>query len=193
MKIVRARTGERAGERTLFKEADIAKAVEKLARRIARAPLRPEIAVPVLAGAFVFASDLMRALARQGLNLGTEFVWLRSYGRSENPADVMVLKAPSAVVRGRTVLLIDGVLDSGATLACAKELLEEEGAAAVITAVAVEKEYLGRRFRADHAMFTAGPDFVFGYGMDKQGMGRGLPDIRVKEPVAARKKKKARE
>jgi hypoxanthine phosphoribosyltransferase len=184
---------DRAGERTLFSQAQIAKAVQKLAREIARAPLKPEIAVPVLAGAFVFASDLMRALARHGLDLETEFVWLRSYGRSESPSDVMVLKAPSELVRGRTVLLIDGVLDSGATLARAKELLEEEGAAAVITAVAVEKEYPGRRFRADHAMFAAGTEFLYGYGMDHMGRSRGLPDIRVKGPVARRKKKKARE
>jgi hypoxanthine phosphoribosyltransferase len=183
---------DRAADRTLFKEAEIAKGVRKLARRIANAPLRPEIAVPVLAGAFVFAADLMRALAREGLDLETEFVWLRSYGRSENPDDVMVLKAPSEIVRGRTVLLIDGVLDSGATLMRAKELLEEEGAAAVITAVAVEKEYPGRRFRADHAMFSAGTEFLFGYGMDKAGRGRGLPDIRIKGPEPLRKKRKAR-
>jgi hypoxanthine phosphoribosyltransferase len=105
----------------------------------------------------------------------------------------MVLKAPTEIVRGRTVLLIDGVLDSGATLACAKELLEEEGAAAVITVVAVEKEYPGRRFRADHAMFTAGPEFLFGYGMDQKGKSRGLPDIRLKGSPAVRRKKKARE
>src|SRR5262249_4585404 len=129
------------GERTLFSEAQIANAVAKLARKIARAPLKPEIAVPVLAGAFVFAADLMRALAREGLDLQTEFIWLRSYGQSEQPDDVMVLKAPSELVRGRTVLLIDGVLDSGATLARAKELLLEEGASAVISAVAVSKDY----------------------------------------------------
>ncbi len=184
---------DRAGERTLFAEADIAKAVRKLARNIAKAPLRPEIAVPVLAGAFIFAADLMRALAREGLDLVTEFIWLRSYGQSENPGDIMVLKAPSEIVRGRTVLLIDGVLDSGATLARAKELLEEEGAAAVITVVAVEKEYPGRTFRADHAMFAAGQDFLFGYGMDRKGKSRGAPDIRIKGDAAVRKKKKARE
>ena len=184
---------DRFGERKLFSEAAIAKAVGKLARKIAKAPLHPEIAVPVLAGAFVFAADLMRALAREGLNLETEFIWLRSYGRSEDPGDIMVLKAPSEIVRGRTVLLIDGVLDSGATLARAKELLEEEGAAAIITAVAVDKEYPGRRLRADYAMFSAGPEFLFGYGMDHVGASRGLPEIRVNGTAAPRKKKKARE
>ena len=183
----------RRGERTLFSEAKIGGAVTKLAKRIAAAPLKPEIAAPVLAGAFVFASDLMRALAREGLDLQTEFIWLRSYGQSEAPDDVMVLKAPSEIVRGRTVLLIDGVLDSGATLARAKELLLEEGASAVISAVAVSKDYPSRQIEADHVLFKAGSEFLFGYGMDIKGAGRGLPDIRVRAPVLVSKKKKARE
>jgi hypoxanthine phosphoribosyltransferase len=125
---------------------------------------------------------LLRALARRGLDLETEFVWLRSYGRAEEPGDVLVLKAPTeAAVRGKTVLLIDGVLDSGATMARAKELLEEAGAAAIISVVLVEKPYAGRTFRPDHVGFSAGPEFLYGYGMDRAGLGRGLPDVRVRK------------
>jgi hypoxanthine phosphoribosyltransferase len=166
---------------TLFSEAAIEKRVKGLARELVLASLRPEIAVPVLMGAFVFAADLLRALAREGLELETEFIWLRSYGREETPSEVMVLKAPSEIVRGRTVLLIDGVLDSGATLTRARTLLEEAGAAAVVTAVAVRKTHPHRLFQADYAMFEAGPDFLFGYGMDREGLGRGLPDIRMRK------------
>jgi hypoxanthine phosphoribosyltransferase len=166
--------------RILYSEARIARKIKTVARTIAKAPLRPDVAVPVLAGAFVFAADLLRALAREGLALETEFIWLRSYGRLEKPGDVMVLKAPTEIVRRRTVLLIDGVLDSGGTLARAKELLEEAGAAAIISVVAVRKSHPRPFFRADHALFEAGPEFLFGYGMDKAGLGRGLPDIRVK-------------
>ena len=104
-------------ERQLYSEAEIARRVEAAAREIARGPLKPEIAVPVLAGAFVFAADLMRALAREGVDLETEFIWLRSYGRFERPGEIMVLKGPAETVRGKTILLIDGVLESGGTLA----------------------------------------------------------------------------
>jgi hypoxanthine phosphoribosyltransferase len=155
--------------------------VNALAKAIASGPLKPQVAVPVLAGAFVFAADLMRALCRRGLDLGTEFVWLRSYGRAEVPGDVIVLKAPTEAVRGKTALLIDGVLDSGATLARAKELLEEAGAAAVISVVLVEKPHSSRAFKADHVGFTTGPEFLYGYGMDRAGLARGLPDVRVQK------------
>jgi hypoxanthine phosphoribosyltransferase len=172
--------GIAARETILFSEGAIRRGVTKLAREIAAAPLRPEVAVPVLMGAFVFAADLMRALAREGLDVQTEFVWLRSYGRSQTPGEVIVLKAPGEIVRGRIVLLIDGVLDSGATFARAEELLEDAGAGAIVSAVAVTKSHPTRSFQADRTMFTAGPEFLFGYGMDRAGEGRGLPDIRVR-------------
>lgn len=173
-------SGERR-ERQLYSEAEIERRVSAAAREIARAPLKPEIAVPVLAGAFVFAADLLRALAREGIDLETEFIWLRSYGRFERPGEIMVLKGPAEAVRGKTVLLIDGVLESGGTLARAKQLLAEAGAAAVISVVAVKKPYANPLSDADHVLFDAGPEFIYGYGMDRAGLGRGLPDIRVKD------------
>jgi hypoxanthine phosphoribosyltransferase len=91
-----------------------------------------------------------------------------------------VLKAPTEAVRGKTVLLIDGVLERGATLARAKALLEEAGAGAVISAVLVEKPFADRAFTADHVGFHAGPEFLYGYGMDRTGLARGLADVRVK-------------
>ena len=169
------------GDVTLFSQARIARRVKAVAREIAKGPLRPEIAVPILAGAFVFAADLLRALANEGLDLETEFIWLRSYGRAQTPGEVTVLKRPTEIVRGRTILLIDGVLDRGLTLARAKEMLEEAGAASVLSAVAVVKSHPQPVFKADHALFTAaGDELLFGYGMDREGLGRGAPDIRVK-------------
>ncbi len=171
-----------AGERevVLYTEREIARRVKAIARAIASASLKPEIAVPVLTGAFVFAADLLRALAREGLDLPVEFVWLRAYGPNEAPGDVLVLKAPGEIVRGRTVLLIDGVLDSGATLARAKELLDEVGVAAILSAVIVAKPHPRPLAKADYLGFESGPEFIFGYGMDRAGYGRGIPDIRVR-------------
>lgn len=174
-----ARKGAGA-ETILFSQAEIALRVAALAKEIARAERRPDVAAPVLMGAFVFAADLMRALSREGLDLETDFLWLRSYGKGETPGDIQVLKPPSLAVRGRSVLLIDGVLDSGATLVKAHELLLQAGATVVISAVAVAKVHPRQSFRADYAMFTAGMEFLFGYGMDRDGMGRSLPDIRVR-------------
>lgn len=171
---------EQGREHTLFSQDQIAERIAIVAREIAAASVAPEVAVPVLAGAFVFAADLLRALARLGLQLETEFIWLRSYGRSQNPGELQILHAPGESVRGRAVLLIDGVLDRGATLAAAKKLLDAAGATSIISAVAVVKAAPAPLFKADHALFHAGSEFLYGYGMDWAGRGRGLPDIRVR-------------
>jgi len=181
-----------SSERTLYSAARIARQVNVVARAIASSRKKPDIAVPVLSGAYVIAADLLRALARQGLDLEIEFIWLRSYGRFERPGEVMVLKGPGEIVRGRTVLLIDGVLESGGTLARARQLLTEAGAKAIVSVVAVRKPYVRALADADHVLFEAGSEFLYGYGMDRAGRSRGLPDIRAKVETVRGKKKKAR-
>jgi hypoxanthine phosphoribosyltransferase len=159
----------------LFSETEIAARVDALAREIAAA--KPEIACPILIGAFVFAADLMRALARQGLSLPAEFLWLRSYD-GKTARELRVIAAPGEAVRGKTVLLIDGVLDKGATIAKARALLKEAGARRVITAVAVDKLLPDALCHAEFALFHGVDDFIAGYGMDDEsGGGRGLPHI----------------
>lgn len=169
-----------AGDRVLYSAGEISRRVTQVAKDITAGSVKPDIAVPVLAGAFVFAADLMRALAQEGFDLATEFVWLRSYGMGEKPEEVVALKAPERkIIRGRTVLLIDGVVESGATLAYAAQMLVDAGAAAILSVVAVQKPFTNPVFVPDHVCFTAGAEFLFGYGMDRAGRGRGLPDIRI--------------
>ena len=161
----------------LFSEDEIAARVCVLARRIALSPERPQLLVGVLVGAFMFTADLARALAREGLPLPVEFLWLRSYGEARSASDVETLVGPGNSARGRHVLLADGVLDRGATLARAKSLLIARGAQSVVTAVAVDKLRGEALLRADHAAFEGVSDFIVGYGMDDGGEGRALPYI----------------
>lgn len=158
----------------LFPASEIAARVEELAHEIAGRG--PEVAAPILIGGFVFAADLMRALARQGLSLPAEFLWLKSYDGREAGA-ISVIAGPSAAVRGKTVLLIDGVLDRGSTAAKARALLKEAGARSVLIAVAVDKLRAGAIIHADFALFHGVDEFIAGYGMDDAGKDRGLPDI----------------
>jgi hypoxanthine phosphoribosyltransferase len=167
-------------ETVLYSADQIQARVREMARAIASEGTRPQVAVPILAGAFMFAADLLRALAREGLNLETDFVWLRAYGHREEPGDVTVLGGPSAIVRGRNILLIDGVLESGTTAECARRLLMEAGAKGVKFAVAVRKPHARAALAADYVGFDAGREFLYGYGMDSAGAGRGLPDIRIR-------------
>jgi len=159
----------------LFSETEIARRVEGIAREIA--PLKPEIAVSILVGGFVFAADLIRALAAQDTHLEAEFLWLRSYGNARTGVSVSLLAGPSENVRGKNILLIDGVLDVGRTIAKAQELLLAAGAASIVTAVAIDKSSPGAVASADFACFTGVSDFIIGYGMDDAGKHRGLPYI----------------
>jgi len=161
----------------LFSESEIETLVRDMARAIAAMPSPPEIMAPILVGAFVFAADLARALSREGIDLEIEFLWLRSYGDARKSGAMDVRAGPSDAVRGRHVLLIDGVLDHGHTLMTARDLLMKAGAACVTTAVVVDKTRKGAPIAADFACFTGVDHFIIGYGMDDAGFARGLPYI----------------
>jgi hypoxanthine phosphoribosyltransferase len=148
-----------------------------MARTIAAAPLRPDIAMPILVGGFVFAADLLRALAWEGVLLDVEMIWLRSYGDKRVASAISMVAGPSEQIAGRHVLVIDGVLDAGRTIAKAVSLIEAAGAASVQVAVMLDKQKRDAVAKADYVGFTVGDDFVIGYGMDDAGKYRGLPYI----------------
>ncbi len=108
---------------TLFSAEQIQERVRAMARGIAAAPLRPDIAMPVLVGGFVFAADLIRALAWEGVPMDLEMIWLRSYGDKRVASAISMIAGPSEQIAGRHVLVIDGVLDAGRTIAKAVSLI----------------------------------------------------------------------
>jgi len=163
----------------LYSEEQIAERIRAMAHDIATGPVTPHIAAPILVGAYVFASDLMRALTREGISLPTEFLWLRSYTGHTAGKGVNVLIGPNENFRGKNVLLVDGVLDGGHTIAKARQLVLDYGAAAVISAVVVDKLRPDAIGKADHAAFTGTSEFIVGYGMDDSGNDRALPYIAI--------------
>jgi hypoxanthine phosphoribosyltransferase len=162
---------------TLFTEQQIAAGVEATAKKIARSPLLPDIAMPILVGGFIFAADLIRALSRQGVDLDIEMLWLRSYGDKRVASAISMIAGPSEQIAGRHVLVIDGVLDFGRTIKKAVALIEAAGAASVQVAVALDKKRPDAVAKADYVAFETGNDFVIGYGMDDAGKFRSLPYI----------------
>lgn len=169
--------GPAAPPQILFTPDEIAARIEAMAREIAAVPQKPDIAMPILVGGFVFAADLLRALSRQGLDLAVEMLWLRSYGDKRVASAISMIAGPSEQIAGRHVLVIDGVLDAGRTVKKAVSLIEAAGAASVRVAVALDKERPDAVARADHVGFAIGNDFVIGYGMDDAGAYRSLPYI----------------
>ena len=166
----------------LFDAGAIAARTEALGREVVGALGPRFVLAPVLTGGFVFGADLARAVARAGGDPEIDFVGLASYGDArESSGMVRVVKDFGLPLEGRTVLLVDDVLDSGRSLAHAKEMLAGKGAGRVAVAVAVRKDKpRAVPVEADFAAFEAPPDaFLVGYGMDEAGLKRGVPEIGV--------------
>jgi hypoxanthine phosphoribosyltransferase len=161
----------------LFSAEQIQERVRAMARLIAASRLVPDVAMPVLVGGFVFAADLLRALAWEGVAMDVEMIWLRSYGDKRVASAISMIAGPSEQITGRHVLVIDGVLDAGRTIAKAVSLIEAAGAASVQVAVILDKQRRDAVAKADYVGFPVGNDFVIGYGMDDAGRHRGLPYI----------------
>ncbi|HWM61958.1 MAG TPA: phosphoribosyltransferase family protein [Rhizomicrobium sp.] len=161
----------------IYSKDEIQVRLLEVVKQLAVLENRPQVAAPVLVGAFVFAADLVRAMAEEGLQLETEMIWLRSYGNARTGAAISVLAAPTDHVRGKHVLLVDGILDKGHTIRRSTSLLLEAGAASVKTVVAVDKLHDDAVVKADFALFTGVKDFIVGYGMDDAGQYRALPYI----------------
>lgn len=168
----------------LFSRAQIHSMVERMAREIdARVPTNEDlVCVGVLKGAWIFHSDLVRSLKR---DVFVDFIRASSYGHGTQTSGVVrILKDIEVDIRGKTVLLIEEIVDSGRTLDFIKKRLENGGAKSVLIAALLDK--VSRREVACKPDFLGSevPDhFVVGYGLDWGEKYRTLPDIyRVLDP-----------
>lgn len=170
-----------------FSAAEIATRVDEMAAELAGKLAPDTLVVSVLKGSFVFAADLIRALSRAGANWSMDFLTLSSYGTgTETSGNVRVVRDIVDDVRGRDVLLVDDILESGLTLSFAKKLLAERGAKRVSICTLLDKPAKRRaELQADFVGFQAGDEFLVGYGLDWAHRFRGLPYIGVVEKPAA--------
>ncbi len=161
----------------LFSEAEVTAAIQRLAADVSNvladsAPL----VLCVMSGATVFAGHLLPLL-----KFPLEFDYVqasRYHNRTTGGDDVVWKMSPGENVRGRTLLLLDDILDEGHTLAAVRKKCLEAGAARVMIAVLTEKE-TGREkpVKADFVGLKVPDRYVFGCGMDVYGWWRNLPAI----------------
>ena len=168
----------------LFSAEQIAARVENLAADIVADSAEGEgelLVVVILKGSFVFAADLIRALERAGASAQVDFITLSSYGTgTQSSGSVSLTHDLVEDVAGRPVLIVDDVLESGRTLAFARDTLRSRGAASVRTCLLLDKP--GKRnvpIEADYVGFAIGDSFVVGYGLDLAHRYRGLPYIGI--------------
>jgi hypoxanthine phosphoribosyltransferase len=167
----------------LFDAATIAARNAELAREIAAAGHANLLVIAVLRGSFVFAADLIRAMHEAGLEPQIEFLQLASYRHSTvSSGRVDIIRDIDSDVRGRDVILVDDILESGRTLAFAKDLLAARGARRVLTCVLLDKvQKRAVNISADYVGFECPDYFVVGYGMDVAHSYRQLPFVGVVE------------
>jgi hypoxanthine phosphoribosyltransferase len=165
--------------KVLFDEKTIADRTAELAHEIAASDPKDLLVVAILKGSFMFAADLLRALHRVGLEPHVEFIHLSSYGKGKiSSGSVTILKDIESSVKGRDILLVDDILESGRTLAFAKDLLVARQARRVLVCALLQKP--GKRevdVEADFVGFVCPDLFVVGYGMDVAHAYRELPFI----------------
>lgn len=172
---------DRRDVRVLFSEGEIAARVEAMAEALGQAKFQNLLVVAVLKGSFMFAADLLRAMHRRGMTPQVEFVHLSSYLEGTvSQGHVTILKDIESDVTDRDVLLVDDILESGRTLAFAKDLLMARGARQVFLGVMLEKPHKRVvQIEADYVGFKCPDEFVVGYGMDVAHQYRELPFIGV--------------
>ncbi len=163
-------------------EAAIAALVDRLGREIAAARGgRPVVAVPVLTGALFFATDLVRAYRRHGGAVtAIHPVSVSSYRNSTRPEGPPVVAGcpPRAAIEGRDVLLLDTIVDSGATVEALERAFTALGAAEVLVACLLDKVAARRRPVAPRFRGAEAPDlFLVGYGLDAEGRFRDWPHV----------------
>ncbi|WP_018410657.1 hypoxanthine-guanine phosphoribosyltransferase [Methyloversatilis thermotolerans] len=129
----------------------------------------------VMGGAVVFAGQL---LTRLPFPLDVDYLHVTRYGDATAGGELRWISEPRTPLAGRTVLVMDDILDEGITLAAIRQHVLSKGAARCLTAVFADKR-IGRDkpIQADFTGLALPDRYVFGFGMDVRGAWRNLPSI----------------
>src|SRR5882762_5987446 len=165
-------------QRVLITDAQIARRVEVLSKQIERDfSGRELVIVAVLNGTILFLADLIRCLS---LPLRLDFVGVSSYGLGTESGELVFTKELRLDVRGRDVLLVDDILDTGRTLHRVVAKIRQLKPRRIKTCVLLEKAARRtEKVRADYVGFSIPDLFVVGYGLDFAERYRNLPFIGV--------------
>jgi len=170
----------------LFDERRIEEKVRDLAGRISRDYAGKELVlICVLKGAAIFTADLMRRLT---VPVTVEFVQAASYGASTTSSETITIKNDlDADIKGKHVLLVDTIIDTGETLNHLFTLFRERGPASIQAVALLDKK--ARRsipVPIAYSGFEIPDAFVVGYGTDFGGKYRNLPYVAVLNPASGK-------
>ncbi len=165
----------------LFSAQVIQKRIDELALQIASDYKGKKVVlVCVLSGAYIFASDLQRALWKKSLDTTIDFVAISSYGNKKmSSGKPLVLKDISHSLTEAHVLIVEDVVDTGITLDFLTSHMKQKNPLSVKICTLLSKESRReKQLNIAYIGFTIAEDlWVEGYGLDTDGLMRGCPDI----------------
>jgi hypoxanthine phosphoribosyltransferase len=156
--------------------AQIQKAVDDLADQLNKdlAGSTPLFMV-ILNGSFMFAADLLKKI---NLDCEVTFVKLASYSGTQSTENVKKLIGINEDISGRSIVILEDIVDSGITIEHLFEQLAEYKPASVkVVTFLFKPNAFKRSYSIDYVGMRIPNDFIVGYGLDYDGLGRNLPDI----------------
>ena len=162
--------------RVSIPEAEIKTRVKALAEQMSKdLEGKNPIFLAVLNGAFIFAADLMREMT---IPCEISFVKLASYQGTTSTGKVKEVFGINEDLSGRTVVIVEDIVESGQTM---KQMIESLGtrnpASVQICTLFFKPEKLKEELTLDYVAFRIPDDFILGYGLDYDGLGRELKDV----------------
>ena len=162
--------------RVSIPEAEIKTRVKALAEQMSKdLEGKNPIFLAVLNGAFIFAADLMREMT---IPCEISFVKLASYQGTTSTGKVKEVFGINENLSGRTVVIVEDIVESGQTM---KQMIESLGtrnpASVQICTLFFKPEKLKEEVTLDYVAFRIPDDFILGYGLDYDGLGRELKDV----------------
>jgi hypoxanthine phosphoribosyltransferase len=165
--------------RTLIRREEIEQRVVEMGQEISRDLQDHEvILLCVLKGAVFFAADLARHMT---MDVALDFIQVSSYGNAKQSSGVVtLLKEPQLEMRGKAVLIVEDIIDSGMSMREVSRYIEGHEATVVKVATFLDKPAARKvPFSPDYVGFTIEPQFVIGYGLDYAEKYRNLYEVQV--------------
>ena len=168
----------------LIDEKEIRKRVEELGKGISADYAGKDLVViGILKGAVVFLSDLVRCIDRD-VGVTLDFMAVSSYGDSTNTSGIVrIIKDLDCSIRGKHVLIVEDIVDTGLTLSyLVKMMLEREPESVRVCALLDKVDRRKVEVAVQYTGFVIPDYFVVGYGLDYSGRWRNLPSVHVVVP-----------